>query len=79
MKNTILIVDDEDNIRLSLKGGLEDEGYNVLLASSGEEGLKVIEKQDVDLVRWIYGCRARTGSRVLEEMKNAGFAMRSSS
>jgi two-component system, NtrC family, nitrogen regulation response regulator NtrX len=50
MKQTILIVDDEENIRLSLKGGLEDEGYNTLMAPSGEDAIKIIEKQDVDLI-----------------------------
>jgi two-component system nitrogen regulation response regulator NtrX len=50
MKYTVLIVDDEDNIRLSLKGSLEDEGFYVMQASTGEDALKIIEKQDVDIV-----------------------------
>ena len=36
---TILIVDDEADIRSSLGGVLEDEGYNIVTAASGEEGL----------------------------------------
>ncbi len=75
MKNTILIVDDEDNIRLSLKGGLEDEGYNTLLASSGEEALKIIEKQDVDLILLDIWMPGKDGLQILEEMKNAGFSI----
>ncbi|MGD0822917.1 MAG: sigma-54 dependent transcriptional regulator [Desulfomonilia bacterium] len=75
MKNTILIVDDEENIRLSLKGGLEDEGYNTLLASSGEEGFKIIEKQDVDLILLDIWMPGKDGLQILEEIKAAGFTI----
>ncbi|MGD0209569.1 MAG: sigma-54 dependent transcriptional regulator [Desulfomonilia bacterium] len=75
MKNTILIVDDEENIRLSLKGGLEDEGYNTLLASSGEEGFKIIDKQDVDLILLDIWMPGKDGLQILEEMKAAGFTI----
>ncbi len=36
MHKKILVVDDEENILISLKGGLEDEGYLVDVASSAE-------------------------------------------
>jgi len=39
MKQKILIVDDEVSILQSLSGILEDEGYEAILAGSGEEGL----------------------------------------
>lgn len=39
----ILIIDDEEDIRLSLRGILEDEGYEVLEAESGEHGLAAID------------------------------------
>lgn len=35
----ILVIDDEPQIRRALRAGLEQNGYEVLLASSGEEGL----------------------------------------
>ena len=72
MKHNILIVDDEENIRFSLKGGLEDEGYSTLLADSGEQALKIVEKHDVDLILldiWMPGI---DGLQVLEELKNKG-------
>lgn len=40
----ILIVDDEENILSALTRALIDEPYEILTASSGEEGLNVIEK-----------------------------------
>ena len=42
MSKNILIVDDEPGIRKSLKGILEDEGFEVETAASGEECLKLL-------------------------------------
>jgi two-component system nitrogen regulation response regulator NtrX len=39
---TILIVDDEENVRKSLAGVMRDEGYNVVTASSGREGIELL-------------------------------------
>ena len=44
MPATILIVDDEQDIRLSLRGVLEDEGYAVREAESGAQCLGMLEK-----------------------------------
>jgi two-component system nitrogen regulation response regulator NtrX len=48
--NTILIVDDEDSIRQSLEGILQDEGFETAFATTGEECLKIISSDDPDLV-----------------------------
>ncbi|MBP6940007.1 MAG: sigma-54-dependent Fis family transcriptional regulator, partial [Deltaproteobacteria bacterium] len=74
MKHTILITDDEENIRLSLKGGLEDEGYNTILASSGEEAQRIIEKQDVDLLLLDIWMPGKDGLQTLEEIKRDGYS-----
>ncbi|MFC1714065.1 sigma-54-dependent transcriptional regulator [Candidatus Poribacteria bacterium] len=47
---TMLVVDDEPGVRSSLKGVLEDEGFQVFTAASGEEGLEQIEKVKPDIV-----------------------------
>ncbi len=47
---TILVVDDEDSIRQSLEGILEDEGFESAFASTGEECLAKISSEDPDLV-----------------------------
>ncbi len=75
MKQTILIVDDEESIRLSLKGGLEDEGYNTVLASSGEEAQKIIEKQDLDLMLLDVWMPGKDGLQTLEEIKRDGYSI----
>jgi two-component system nitrogen regulation response regulator NtrX len=46
---TILIVDDEPNIRRALRMVLEPEGYALLDAESGEAALKLLEAEPVDL------------------------------
>ena len=45
----IVIVDDEEDIRTTLRGILEDEGHDVAEAASGEEGLEVLADADPDL------------------------------
>ncbi|QNL97078.1 sigma-54 dependent transcriptional regulator [Treponema sp. Marseille-Q4132] len=50
MKFTILIIDDEKNIREGLGAAFEMEGYEVRLAANGKEGLDRIAKGDIDLV-----------------------------
>ncbi|MCZ6681100.1 MAG: sigma-54 dependent transcriptional regulator [Candidatus Poribacteria bacterium] len=50
LKPNILIIDDEAGIRESLQGVLEDEGYSVATAPSGEEGIRTLASQWIDLV-----------------------------
>ena len=50
MAGHILVVDDEDGVRFSLRGILEDEGYTVSEADSGENALLFLEKNSADLV-----------------------------
>ena len=50
MPANILIVDDEDSIRISLRGILEDEGYTVSEAASGKEALDYLSAHSSDLV-----------------------------
>ena len=42
---TIMIIDDEPSILKSLGGLLADEGFEVITASNGYEGLKLIEEK----------------------------------
>lgn len=50
MGANILIIDDEETIRLSLRGILEDEGFSVVEAETGEEGLDLLGTDIPDLV-----------------------------
>ena len=46
----IMVVDDEENIRFLYKEELIDEGYEVILASSGNEALELLKKNKPDLI-----------------------------
>lgn len=49
-QETILIVDDEKEIRNLIAIYLKNEGYDVLEASDGEEGLSLLKKHQVHLI-----------------------------
>ncbi len=69
MSERILIVDDENNIRLTLKTILEEEGYNCLLASSGKEAIDILNNQDIDLVITDIWMENIDGIELIEYMK----------
>ena len=50
MKYNILIVDDEKDIRLLIKGLLEDENFEVAIAKNSDEALKLITNKIPDLI-----------------------------
>jgi two-component system nitrogen regulation response regulator NtrX len=66
---TILVVDDEPSILKALQGILEDEGYEILLADSGEEALGIVREKPVDLVFLDIWLPGRDGVEVLKETK----------
>ncbi|ATD62219.1 response regulator [Janthinobacterium svalbardensis] len=47
---TLLLVDDEPNILASLKRLLRPDGYHILTANSGQEGLDVLASNAVDVI-----------------------------
>lgn len=50
MKRTVLLVDDEPNIVLSLQFLIEQAGYRALVARDGEAALQAIAEHEPDLV-----------------------------
>lgn len=51
-KPCVLILDDEEIIRLSLEAFLEDEGFEIISAGSAEAGLEILpsKKPDIGIV-----------------------------
>ncbi len=49
-EGTLLLVDDEANILSALRRLLRQDGYTLLTAGSGAEGLEVLERQPVDVI-----------------------------
>ncbi len=48
--HTILIIDDDIQIRTMMKKMLDREGYQVITAKDGREGLRIYENSVIDLV-----------------------------
>ncbi len=70
MKNNILIVDDEKNIRSSLKGVLEDEGFATDAVATGEACLEAILKKNYELILldvWLPGMDGLEALRRIKE------------
>jgi two-component system, NtrC family, nitrogen regulation response regulator NtrX len=69
MSKAILIVDDEESICQTLGGILTEEGHGVIIATSGEEALRVVEEELPSLVLldiWLPGV---DGIEVLKVIK----------
>jgi DNA-binding NtrC family response regulator len=47
---TVLIADDEKNIRSGLAQAMEMDGYTVLVAADGQEALDLVSREEIDLV-----------------------------
>jgi CheY-like chemotaxis protein len=47
---TILLIDDEAEVRMLFQIVLEGAGYNVLTAESGPDGLRLLQHKEVDLI-----------------------------
>ena len=54
---TILIIDDDDQLRKSFNKLLGEEGYHSKCAASGEAGVKIIQEEIPDLESSICACR----------------------
>lgn len=50
MKQSILIIEDEASIRKFIRINLERNDFRVLEAESGEEGIEIARKEDIDIV-----------------------------
>ena len=58
-KINTLIVDDEQDIRESLKDILQDEGHNIFLAENAEVARKIRDKEEINLILldiWMPDC-----------------------
>ena len=68
-KATILIVDDEEDIRLNLRDCAELEGYQVLEAGNGQEALDCVQSQSPQIVISDLMMPIMDGMQLLEEIE----------
>ena len=71
MDPLILVIDDEEAIRLFLEATLQDNGYRVATAGSGQEALEALPRVDPDLVLLDLMLPDMSGIEVLDEVKQA--------
>lgn len=68
-RRTLLLVDDEPNILAALKRLMRPAGYHILTAGSGQEGLEVLEKNEVDVIVSDQRMPGMTGVEFLRTVK----------
>ncbi|MBF0106260.1 MAG: response regulator [Deltaproteobacteria bacterium] len=69
-KNTVLVMDDDDNVRRLLGRFLKKEGFDVLEAPNGEEGLKIMKEHKVDVFVSDIEMGTMSGVEVLKQARN---------
>ena len=69
MTRTVLLVDDEPNIVLSLQFLIEQAGYQALVARDGEAALRAVEEHKPDLVLLDVMLPKRDGFDVCETIR----------
>ena len=69
MKQRILVVDDEPQIREMLSMYFSNHGYEAVSAGDSKETLRAVEKQKVDVVVLDIGLAEEDGLKLLEQLK----------
>jgi len=67
---TVLVIEDEANIRNFTSRVLYLEGYRVLQAENGDEGFRLVRESQVDLIVLDLKLPGVDGRLVLEQLKN---------
>ncbi|MBM4338634.1 MAG: UDP-3-O-[3-hydroxymyristoyl] N-acetylglucosamine deacetylase [Deltaproteobacteria bacterium] len=69
MEKKVLIVDDEERVVQSVKGVLEDEGFRVVAAKSGEEAIEAFQRENPDVTLLDIWMPGMDGIEVLKRFK----------
>ena len=70
-KKTILIIDDEPDTLTYFASLLEDNGYEIVTAVDGEEGLLKLQESIPDLVTLDISMPEKSGVKLYREMKDS--------
>jgi DNA-binding NtrC family response regulator len=69
LEGRLLVVDDEESLRITTAAILENEGYTVHTASSGDEAIALLDQTDYDLVLTDLHMEGGDGLSVLNEIR----------
>lgn len=69
MKPYVLVVDDEEDIQISMTGILEDEGYAVTAVESGEKALNLLEEEEPDILFLDIWLPGKDGLEILDKVR----------
>ena len=69
MERTLLLIDDEESVGTSLERLLRGDGYTILRATSGREGLAILSRHEVGVVISDQRMPEMTGIEFLTEVK----------
>jgi DNA-binding response OmpR family regulator len=70
----VLVIEDQKKLLNTLQRGLEEEGYEVVTATTGEQGYYAATTQDFDVVVLDLMLPGRPGLQVLHDLRANGFA-----
>src|SRR5262245_6380161 len=65
----LLVVEDEQKVASALQEGLEDEGYEVTVASTGEEGFARVNSETFEIVLLDLNLPERDGLEILAALR----------
>ena len=68
---SILVVDDDPDIVVTMRAALEDSGATVITASDGDQAIQMAEKSSPDLVILDAMLPKRSGFLVMDKLKSA--------
>lgn len=70
--NRILIVEDESRIASFIDKGLKKNGFQTAIATDGEQALKMVSRDNFDLLLLDVGLPIKDGWTVLAELRHQG-------
>ena len=70
MKASILIVDDEQGMRVLLRAALSRNGYEPVVAKDGNEALEILDCQRIDLILSDVAMPAMTGYEFFQRVRD---------
>jgi len=73
-KATVAVVEDDDSVRKSLELNLELEGYKVISAANGEDGVALVKAKQPDLIILDVMMPVKDGLEACREIRNSGIS-----